>query len=1004
MKKRFLWVLAVFALVGIVRPFELVAQPNHLVISQVYAGAGCSTPGCSLYQNDFIEIFNPTNAPVNLDGWSVQYAGSSGQTWQVTFLPNFNLQPGQYYLIGQFFSANGVNALPTPDVTGTINMLETGGRVALLNATTALNGSCPTSPSIIDLLGYGMANCSETTRSGAMGLTTSLTRKNGGCRDTDNNLGDFALVTAAPRNSSTVVNLCPIINISINDVSVNEGNSGTTLFNFTVSLSAPAPDGGVFFAIATANNTATTANNDYVARSLVAQTIPAGSSTYTFTVTVNGDAAIESTETFFVNLSSVVGATVIDDQGIGTILTDDFAGTTIAMIQGNGNSSPLLNQAVFVQGIVTGVKSNGFFLQTPDERIDGDPATSEGIYVFTSTAPPAAAVVGNEVLVVGTVFEFIPSTDVSSPSLTEITSPTSISLLSTGNPLPAPVLISSADLLANSVNNLERFEGMRVQVNSVTCVAPTSGNMTEPTATVISNGYFYGVITGTARPFREAGVRVPDPLPVGAPATVPRWDGNPELLGIDTKSLAGATVLNVSTGAVVTGITGPLDYTRRYYTVLVDPGVSPGVSNNNRAYTSARMAGSGEVSIASINLQRFYDVIDDIGSSDVALTGTAYNNRLAKASLTIRNVLNYPDVIGVAEVEKLSVLQDIASKVNTDAVAASQANPNYVAYLVEGNDASGLDIGLLIKSSKISTLGVSQIGALATYVNPNTGISETLFDRPPLVLSAQITIAGCASPVPFTVMMNSLRNWTSIADVPEGIRVRQKRKSQAEYVANYLQTRQAADATERIICVGDFNAFQMNDGYVDLMGTIKGSPTAASQVVASSADLVNPDFILLADSLPAVERYTYISSGTAHAQDHILVSSSVAARVAGYSIARLGTDFPLIYYGDNSRPEGLTDHDVPVVFLDLQCSIPSAPTDYFRTRASGNWNSIATWESSADGINWHAATLVPDATANTISILSGHTVVVTANVTVDQLIVSTGANVTVNTGVVFTIL
>ncbi|TAG83022.1 MAG: hypothetical protein EAZ21_02290 [Betaproteobacteria bacterium] len=111
-------------------------------------------------------------------------------------------------------------------------------------------------------------------------------------------------------------------NLTINDVTLNEGNAGITNFTFTVSLSAPAGPGGVTFDIATANGSAT-AGVDYVAQSLTAQTIPAGSSTYTFTVLVNGDTLNEPNETFFVNVTGVTGAVVVDGQGVGTITNDD---------------------------------------------------------------------------------------------------------------------------------------------------------------------------------------------------------------------------------------------------------------------------------------------------------------------------------------------------------------------------------------------------------------------------------------------------------------------------------------------------------------------------------------------------------------------------------------------------------------------------------------------------------------------------------------------------------
>ena len=95
----------------------------------------------------------------------------------------------------------------------------------------------------------------------------------------------------------------PGVNLSINDATVTEGSSGTVTATFTVSLSAPAPPGGVTFDIATQNNSATTADNDYIGKSLTGQTIPENQTTYTFDVLVNGDTNFEPTETFFVNVT-----------------------------------------------------------------------------------------------------------------------------------------------------------------------------------------------------------------------------------------------------------------------------------------------------------------------------------------------------------------------------------------------------------------------------------------------------------------------------------------------------------------------------------------------------------------------------------------------------------------------------------------------------------------------------------------------------------------------------
>ena len=89
-----------------------------------------------------------------------------------------------------------------------------------------------------------------------------------------------------------------------------------------------------------------------------------------------------------------------------------------------------------------------------------------------------------------------------------------------------------------------------------------------------------------------------------------------------------------------------------------------------------------------------------------------------------------------------------------------------------------------------------------------------LNDRPPLVLRAAINSAGHA-PYPVTVIVNHLRSLSGVDDPADGDRVRTKRRAQAEYLANLIQARQAADPTERIVSVGDYNAFQFNDGYVE---------------------------------------------------------------------------------------------------------------------------------------------------------------------------------------------
>ncbi|MBP8282815.1 MAG: DUF1566 domain-containing protein [Chromatiaceae bacterium] len=109
--------------------------------------------------------------------------------------------------------------------------------------------------------------------------------------------------------------------LKINNVSKAEGNSGTTAYTFTVTLS-PASTGTVTVKYATANGTAT-AGSDYTALPATLLTFSPGQTSQQVTVNVSGDTILEANETFYVNLSAAKGATLFDSQGLGTLLNDE---------------------------------------------------------------------------------------------------------------------------------------------------------------------------------------------------------------------------------------------------------------------------------------------------------------------------------------------------------------------------------------------------------------------------------------------------------------------------------------------------------------------------------------------------------------------------------------------------------------------------------------------------------------------------------------------------------
>src|SRR5262249_50398836 len=179
--------------------------------------------------------------------------------------------------------------------------------------------------------------------------------------------------------------------------------------------------------------------------------------------------------------------------------------------------------------------------------------------------------------------------------------------------------------------------------------------------------------------------------------------------------------------------------------------------------TSASVPTARELTVGSYNLERFFDDVDDPAIGEPVLTSTAFNNRLNKASLGIRNNLRTPDILGVVEVENLSTPQSLAARINADAVAATQPDPQYQAYLVEGNDVGGIDVGFLVKTApvvagtpRVTVNAVVQENAGELFVNPDSS-TELLNDRPPLRLDATVHHPNGAS-FPITVIVNHLRS------------------------------------------------------------------------------------------------------------------------------------------------------------------------------------------------------------------------------------------------------
>ncbi|HEV7747610.1 MAG TPA: DNA/RNA non-specific endonuclease [Pyrinomonadaceae bacterium] len=220
----------------------------------------------------------------------------------------------------------------TAGVTGSIHVLAGGTAGAQFTATAVpkLIASGTSGTNQFVFANSATQSINDFDGTGATGAATGLTFGAG------NNANNTAYINSLRSGPP------PTPMLSINDVSHAEGNTGTTAYTFTVSLSAPAPVGGVTFDVDTADDTATTADNDYILVHTTGVTIAAGLTSANVIVQVVGDTNIEPTETFFVNVSNVVGAPVTDAQGLGTITNDDNVGSTgivISQVYGGGGNS-----------------------------------------------------------------------------------------------------------------------------------------------------------------------------------------------------------------------------------------------------------------------------------------------------------------------------------------------------------------------------------------------------------------------------------------------------------------------------------------------------------------------------------------------------------------------------------------------------------------------------------------------------------------------------------------
>ncbi|OLC20814.1 MAG: hypothetical protein AUH33_02955 [Chloroflexi bacterium 13_1_40CM_68_21] len=884
----------VLAMLPLARPAAAISA--GIVISQVYGGGGNSG---ATYKNDFIELFNRGTSAINVAGWSVQYASAAGTSWQVTKLSGW-IRPGRYYLVQEAAGAGGTASLPAPHAIGAINMSATGAKVALVNTATPLTGSgCPFGASVVDFVGYDGANCSETAPTGALTNTTAAIRTSGGAQDTDNNSADFEVSAPTPRATAdyepAVMSTAPV---------GGAGGVGTDA-NVTITFSEPVAVTGAWYAISCTVSGAHTA------------AVSGGPTTY----------ALDPNTDFFVGEKCTVTLTAAfvtdtDPDDPPDSLSGDFTWSfTVATpstsarihdIQGAAHRSPLDGSTVSgVPGIVTAKLSNGFFMQDPSP--DGDPATSEGIFVFTSRAPSVA--VGDSVLATGSVSEFRPGGAATNLSQTEIVA-TAVSVITTGNPLPAPTVIgiggrvpptmvieddSTGDVETSGVFDpandgidfYESLEGMLVQINDALVVGPTNS-------------------------FNEIPV-----LPDGGAGAGPRTarggilygsyaDGNPERIIVDD-ALVSFPKVNVGdhfAGSIV----GVMGY--NFGNFMVELTAAPTAVAGGLARETTRAPGITDLAIATFNVQN--------------LDPTDPPSKFGQLADLIVNNLRAPNVIAVEEIQDNSGPADngvvdasLTIGKLVDAIKAA-GGPTYQSREIDPvNDQDGGEPGGNIRQILLFRAGdgltfVDRPGGTSTNptsvvtvdgspeltfspgrIDPSNGAWSssrkplaaefTYYDRHLFVIANHFNSKGGDRP-----LMGRFQPPTRPSEV--------QRLRQAQLVTDFVKSILAIDPQAQIVVLGDLNDFEF-------------SPTIA---ILKSAPLLD-----LIETLPANERYTYDFEGNSQTLDHIMVSSSLGP-ASELDVVHVNAEFDATTRASDHDPQVVLIHDLTPPTITANVPAPNA--------------------------------------------------------------------------------
>ncbi|MEU1435281.1 endonuclease/exonuclease/phosphatase family protein [Streptomyces sp. NPDC005786] len=569
----------------------------------------------------------------------------------------------------------------------------------------------------------------------------------------------------------------------------------------------------------------------------------------------------------------------------GTVRVHDIQGTT--------RVSPLDGKAVTgVPGVVTAVRttgSRGFWIQ--DTAPDADPRTGEGVFVYTGSAAPAVAV-GDSVLVSGTVDEYYPSA--TTQSITEITSPRT-TVLSSGNALPAPVVLDAAAVPARYVPSAgggsidalplepstyaldlyESLEGTRVRIAD-----------TRVTGATTAYDEIWVTVEPKQNPTRRGGTLYS--------SYTDQNTGRIKVMSLDTTR--PFPVGNV--GDVLSGTTtGVIDYASFGGYNLQATELGTLTDHHLRREVTRRQKG-GELAVATYNVENL-DALDEQAKFDTLAEGVAVN-------------LSSPDIVSLEEIQDDNgavsdgtVGSEATLKRFTDAIVAA-GGPRYSwRYVAPQDGQDGGEPGgnirnvFLFNPHRVSFVDRAGGDATTAVAAVPTRKGVTLSVSPGRIDPASAAWDDSRKPLvgefrfhgkPVFVIGNHFAS--KGGDQPLHGRYQEpsrgsetKRVQQAAEVNTFVKSLLAADKSARVVTLGDLNDFAF-------------SPTM-SALTAGKA--LKP----LITTLPANEQYSYVYEGNSQTLDHILTSPGI--RRFDYDVVHINAEFA----------DQASDHDPQIVRIKV---------------------------------------------------------------------------------------